>query len=129
MFASWIIRLLYGMEYGPAAGLLRLVVWYTTFAHLGLVRDIWILSKEKQSVLWKINIFGALTNVALNFILIPQFGAMGAAAASLATQFAVNTGACFVLKSLRGSGKLMLRSMDPRYIGSLLKREYSHEKS
>lgn len=129
LFASWIIRLLYGVEYGPAVELLRLVVWYTTFAHLGLVRDIWVLAEEKQSVLWKINIFGALTNVMLNYLLIPRFGAVGAAAASLVTQFAVNTGACFVLKPLRGSGILMLRGMDPGYIGSLLKREYSHEKS
>lgn len=129
LFAPWIIRILYGVEYGSAAGLLRIVVWYTTFAHLGLVRDMWILSEEKQSVLWKINIFGALANVALNCVLIPRFGGAGAAAASLVTQFAVNTGMCFVLRSLRGSGRLLLRGMDPRYIAGLLKRECAHDKS
>ena len=111
----------------PAVVLLQIVVWYTTFAHLGLVRDIWILSEEKQNYLWKINIFGALTNVVLNWLLIPKFGGVGAAVASLITQFITNIGMCFVLKPLRYNNVLMIRGLDPKNLYDLLfaRRKYN----
>jgi len=127
VFAKLIVQILYGAEYMPAVVLLQIVVWYTTFAHLGLVRDIWILSEEKQNYLWKINIFGALTNVVLNWLLIPKFGGVGAAVASLITQFIANIGMCFVLKPLRYNNVLMIRGLDPKNLYDLLfaRRKYN----
>lgn len=109
VFAKLIIHILYGASYYPAVAALQVAVWYTSFAHVGLVRDIWILAEGKQSILWKINILGAMANVVLNFILIPYCGMMGAAIASLITQALTNVGMSAMFKSIRYSNKLMLR--------------------
>ena len=60
-------------------------------------------------------IFGAGTNVVLNLLFIPMYGAAGAAAASLITQFLKNVVYCLCVKSLRRSVRLMLRGMNPKF--------------
>lgn len=122
VLAGWIIPLLYGSSYVPAAEILRLAIWYTTFSYIGAVRDVWILGENKQHILWKINLCGALMNVALNAILIPIWGGLGAAAASLATQIFTNVILGFVVKPLRRNNVLILRSLDPRLILRSLSR-------
>lgn len=121
VLAPLIIRILYGADYLPAAGLLRLVVWYTTFAHLGQVRDIWILAEDRQKILWKLNLFGAASNVALNLALIPILGGTGAAIASLISQFIANIGVGFLIPSIRPSSALMVRSFHPKILRQLLR--------
>lgn len=109
-----IIRILYGAEYEPAKNILRILVWYTTFSYLGSVRNIWILAEGKQKYLWFINLSGALTNVALNYFLIPVMGGVGAAIASLITQIFTNIIIGFIIKPIRHNNMLMLRSLNPK---------------
>ena len=116
VFAKLAIGILYGAAYERAVPMLQITVWYTAMAHMGLVRDIWILSQEKQSYMWKMNIFGAVANVALNLVLIPPFGGVGAAVASLISQFIATIGMCFIFKDLRHVNRLMLRGMDLRVL-------------
>jgi O-antigen/teichoic acid export membrane protein len=82
LFAEQIIGILYGAEYGPAVNALRLIVWYSAFAHIGSVRNVWILVQWMQKYLIWINFLGAATNVVLNLVLIPSMGINGAALAS-----------------------------------------------
>lgn len=112
LFSGWIIRILYGVDYLPAADVLCLVVWYTTFSYLGSVRNIWILAEEKQTYLWKINLSGAVTNVVLNYFLIPDMGMMGAALASLLTQVFTNVFIGFIVKPLRYNNMLMVKALN-----------------
>lgn len=114
LFSNLIIRILYGAAYAPASNILRLLVWYTTFSYLGSVRNIWILAENKQRYLWVINLSGALTNVALNYFLIPILGGIGAALASLITQIFTNVVIGFIIKPIRPNNTLMLRSLNPR---------------
>lgn len=113
VFAELIVKILYGSEYAPAVGALRLVVWYTTFSYLGAIRDIWILAEGKQRYIWKINIIGASANVILNSLLIPMMGINGAALASLITQIFTNVILGFLLKPIRHQNRLMLRGLNP----------------
>ncbi|MBQ2252906.1 MAG: flippase, partial [Clostridia bacterium] len=124
LLAEPLISVIYGAEFAPAAHILRITVWFVTFAYYGTVRDIWILSEGKQGILWIINLIGALTNIVGNLILIPVFGGVGAAIASLVTQIFTNFALTLILKPLRPCGKLMLRSLEPRFIASLI----SHKK-
>ena len=71
--------------------------------------------------MWRINLFGALLNVALNFAFIPFFGAIGAAVASLITQILMNFVLGFVIKSLRPNNRLMLRGLSPVFMFNELK--------
>ena len=116
ILAKFIIQILYGSDYANAVPVLRALVFYFVFSVMGLVRNVWILAEEKQKYLFVINLSGALLNILLNAIMIPFFGAVGAAVASLLTQLFANFILGFIIKSLRENNKLMLKGLNPRYI-------------
>ena len=116
IFAGLIIHILYGEAYEPAISALRIIVWYTAFSYLGGATSIWILAKEKQNYLFRINLSGTLMNVILNAILIPCIGINGAALASLVTQFFTNIVVCFIIKPIRPNVAIMLEALKPKYL-------------
>ncbi len=113
LFAKYIIQILYSPEYYPAIGALRIFIWYTTFSYLGGIRNIWILAENKQKYLWIINLSGALSNIILNYILIPIMGINGAALASLVTQIFTNVIVNQLIRPIRHNNILMLRGLSP----------------
>lgn len=116
LFADPIIWLLYGEEYLPAAAVLKVAGWVITFGYMGNVISIWILGEQKDRTIIWLGIFGAATNVVLNLLMIPRYGAVGAAAASLITQFLKNFVYCFLVKPLRRSVYLLLRGLNPMFV-------------
>lgn len=121
ILADYIVMILYGEQFLPAAVILKVSVWYVTFSYIGNVRNVWILGEEKQKYLSVINIIGASANVVLNFVLIPIFGAVGASVASICTQFFTNFVLSFVLKPMRAVGFIIVKSFDPRILFNLFK--------
>ena len=120
VLAKPLVNLLYGAEYAPTAGILCVAVWYVTFSYYGSVRNVWILAEGKQRYLFGINVIGAAANVLLNLLLIPRWGGIGAAIASLITQFFTNVIIGFVFKPIRENNRLMLKGLNPRVLlGSL----------
>ncbi|MBQ7850801.1 MAG: flippase [Clostridia bacterium] len=111
-FAPIIISILYGADYTAAVDPLRWIVWYTTFSYLGTVRNIWIVANKKQSLLWKVNLTGAVGNVLLNAIMIPVMGISGAAIASLLTQIITNVVLCFVFDELKPTTRYLKDSLN-----------------
>ena len=87
---------------------------------MGKIRNVWILAEGKQECLWKINLFGALLNVAINYLLIPIWGASGAAAASLMTQIFTNYVLGFVYPPIKRNGVLLLKGINPVYFAKML---------
>lgn len=116
VLANPIVRILYGSEYLDAVPILRLLVWYVAFSYMGVIRNIWILAEEKQSILWKINLMGALLNVLLNALLIPVWGACGAAMASVITQIFTNFVLGFAYKPLRENNRIIIAGMHPKAV-------------
>lgn len=120
---SWvIIQILYGAAYTPSSRPLQIVVWYTTFSYIGAVRDIWILAHNKQHLLWKINLSGAIANILINAILIPILGIYGAAVASLLTQFFTNVVIGYIIKDIRPNNTLMIMGLNPRLLKEAIKK-------
>ena len=116
IFANLIIKILFGADYMPAVSALRIVVWYTTFAYVGSIRNMWILSEGKQKYLLPINGMGALLNIILNFIFISRYGANGAAVASLITQIFTNVITGMIIAEIRPVNRYMFQSLNPKYI-------------
>lgn len=114
VFAKPIVSILYGEEYIESVSALKLIVWYTTFSYIGSVRNIWILSEKKQKYLLILNFVGAVLNIILNAILIPIIGIIGAALASVFTQFVTNVVIGWIIKPLRKNNKLMIQSLNPK---------------
>lgn len=122
LLAKPIVLFLYGEQYVDAAGILAVAVWYITFAYYGSVRNIWILAEGKQKYLFGINIVGALANIVLNYFFIPVLGAVGAALASLITQFFTNVVIGFIFKPIRRNNYLLLKSFNPKVILGVAKK-------
>lgn len=128
LLARPIIMILYGAEYAASIPILRTVTWYTAFSYMGTVRNIWILAEGKQRQLWKINLTGAVLNVVGNLVLIPMFGAVGAAIASVATQFFTNFVLCLIMKPIRPTAGLILKALNPKLILELIPRKEKLDK-
>ena len=121
LLAKPIIFVLFGSEYLSAVPVLQILVWYISFSQMGRIRNVWILTEEKQEILWKINLAGALINIAINALLIPFLGAVGAALASLITQFFTNFVLGFILKPLKQNNRIILAGLNPFLIVDSLK--------
>lgn len=120
LLAKPLVFLLYGTEYSKTAEILMVAVWYITFGHYGTVRNIWILAEGKQKYLTGINVAGALANVALNLCMIPLWGAVGAAVASVITQFFTNVIIGFMWKPIRKNNYLMMKSLNPKILFEII---------
>ncbi len=121
VFAKLIIYLLYGDAYLASVPLLQILVWFVAFSYMGVVRNVWILAEQKQSFLWIINLLGATFNIILNAVLIPSYGAAGAAVASFATQVFANFIIGFIIKPLRPNNMLMLKGLNPKFFVTTVK--------
>lgn len=120
LLAKPLVFILYGNDYSKTAGILAVAVWYITFGHYGSVRNIWILAEGRQKCLTGINIVGAILNILLNLCLIPILGTIGAALASVITQFSTNVVIGFIYKPIRRNNYLMIKSLNPKVLIGLM---------
>ena len=121
LLAHPIVSIMYGKNYLEAVPVLRILAWNAAFSYMGTVRNIWILGEEKHAVLWRINLSGAVANVILNALMIPLWGACGAAFASVLTQIFTNFILGFLMPSIRQNNRLILRSLNPKYLLETIK--------
>lgn len=108
IFAPLVIRILYGEAYLPAVGPLRIITWYTIFSYLGVARNAWIVCMNKQKYLKYMYLSAAFINICLNYIMIPLWGASGAAVASLLTEFCTSLILPCFWNDMRPNVKLMV---------------------
>lgn len=111
LLADPIISILYGADYIQAIKPLKIIVWYTAFSCLGAARNAWIVCENRQKYLKYIYIGAAITNVVLNYVLIPIYGVAGAAFASLTTQIATIFIFPMLIPVLRENVKLMMEAI------------------
>ena len=92
-FASLIVRVWFGPEAAPVAPLLRVVILATALVYLGISGGNLLVALSQPK--WNLYIVAAATtvNLALNFLWIPRFGAMGAAWATVVGYGVMSTGA------------------------------------
>jgi O-antigen/teichoic acid export membrane protein len=83
IFGTGVIEKLYGEAYLDSASVLIIHIWGGVAVSQGLVRGKWVLCEKLQKYDFFVHLFGAITNVILNLILIPRFGIQGAAFATL----------------------------------------------
>ena len=83
LFSSFVIDLLYGVEYSQSAIILRFHCLIAIFIFLGSASGSWLAAEKK--LIWNLhrNLFGLIVNIIANVILIPSYGPIGAAWATL----------------------------------------------
>lgn len=81
-----VIWIIYGEAYMASVPVLLLLIWSRLFSLVGLVRSMWMLCEGYEKYIKYFIGLGALINLVLNTLLIPRYGATGAAIATLATE-------------------------------------------
>ena len=102
LLGKFCIRILYGAEYLDCYPTLCILGWVGIFANIGTAKSIWLIGKGLQKYTKYFTMMGALLNVVLNFILIRYFGIVGAAIATVASQFCVQIVFPLFFKECRG---------------------------
>ena len=110
-FGEDIVVLLFGDEYREAAQLLPVYIWTCVFIFLGIAGSQWIIVENLQRLRLVFNVGGAVLNVGLNFLLIPEYGIAGAIYATLIAQGFVGVFGNLLLKETRPLFGIMMRSL------------------
>lgn len=80
-----VVNLLYGASYNQAGSVLAVHIWAGIFSFLQAAGGKWFLLEGLQKYSLYRTLSGAIINVGLNLIMIPKFGIIGAAWATLAS--------------------------------------------
>lgn len=89
LFSEQIIAVLYKNKYSGAADVLSIHIWAGLFVFIGFAGTKWLISIGAQYISLVSVVVGAIVNVVLNIVFIPEYGINGAAVVTLISQ-AVN---------------------------------------
>lgn len=81
-----VIRVAFGEAYEGAASVLQVHFWAGAFVAMGGAIGQWFLAEHLLKIKLYRTICGAVTNLGMNFVLIPLFGILGAAIATIISQ-------------------------------------------
>lgn len=109
--SPWLVKLLFGVAYQPSSQLLAVLIWAGLFANLTVVRNAHFIAIERGRALLWCTTLGASFNVLLNLILIPRYGAMGAAISTSVSYWVAAHGASYTVCTMRPVGKMVLRAL------------------
>ena len=88
--SSFIISSLYGPEYSTSVQPFNIMIYSLPFIFLGSVSGFWYVNNGLEVYALIRNIFGLCLNVALNYLLIPEYGLQGSAWATLISYIATS---------------------------------------
>lgn len=86
LIAPWLVDQLYGPQFSHAAAILSVQIWAGVTVSMSFVHSKWLLAEGLQKYGLVYTLAGAFVNIGLNLLLIPRYGALGSAWATLATQ-------------------------------------------
>jgi len=88
ILAKRFILLIYGNEYLPSIIALQILIWSNVIIFANFAHRLFEAT-NKQIIVTKITILGAIANILLNLLLIPKFSYIGAAIATCLTELIV----------------------------------------
>ncbi|WP_243396925.1 flippase [Flagellimonas pacifica] len=109
--SDWLIHFLYGAEFHLSAGVLNIHILGSVFVFLGVANQKWFISENFQAYNIVCLGFGMMSNIILNIFLIPKYGIIGAAYATLISQFVASVLAPVLFKKTRNSFLMMVHAI------------------
>jgi PST family polysaccharide transporter len=107
-----IVQILYGSDFAAAGTLLSVYVWSQFNGCFGVARGTILTIEKKLRFTLILTTIGAVINLVLNYLLIPNYGAMGATVATIITYLIVIILINFLIEELRFVGILIVRSVN-----------------
>jgi O-antigen/teichoic acid export membrane protein len=84
--SEWLVVFLFGNAYAGAGEVLSVHIWAGVFVFLGVASGKWLLLENLQKHALYRTALGAVVNIVANLVLIPEYGILGAAVATLLSQ-------------------------------------------
>jgi PST family polysaccharide transporter len=109
--APFVVPQLLGQAYAESVTVLQIHIWCGLFVSFSLVSGIWLMAERKAIVNFHRNIVGAALSAVLNWVLIPRYGASGAAVATLASFAVAYFLFDFIHPQLRAMARAKLRAL------------------
>ena len=123
LLGDWVINLLYGAAFAPAAQVLTIHIFAGVFIFMRALLSKWLIAEHLLKYSLVTQGVGALVNVAINWVFIPGYGAVGAAWATLFSYAFASYVVLWLFPKLQPMAKVMSRSMlsPVRYPGHAVK--------
>lgn len=109
MFANFIIRAIFGVAYLGAVGILQIYVWSGVSVFLGVAIGQYLIAENFTKINFSMTFLGMISNVLLNIVLIPRYGVIGAASATLIS-YSLATFSVLFFKKSRPQGLVMVKA-------------------
>lgn len=116
LFGEMVVLLLFGEHYREAYAPLSITIWTGIFVSQAMARGIWMIGENRQGYRLVGNLIVVPMNIALNLLLIPQHGVVGAALASFISMGVGTWIIPFLFPDMRESNGNLLRSINPKYL-------------
>jgi PST family polysaccharide transporter len=110
IYSDWIVNSLYGVNFKDASPILMIHIWNTVLVSLGVARGKWLLAENLQKFGTYYIGISLMVNIAGNYLLIPHYGGVGAAWATLISTLTATIIAPYIFKETRLSVIMLLRS-------------------
>ncbi|MBB6461216.1 flippase [Flammeovirga kamogawensis] len=110
LLSDFVIEILYGASYAGAADNLKILIIGMIFLYNGGMKGNYLILLNKKKIITITSFASIFINIGMNALLIPKFGANGAAMASVVTLCFVNFLINFLFKDTRIVGKIQFRS-------------------
>lgn len=111
LLADWIILVFYGEAFLASAHVLVISIWAVVFVYMGAISSQMFVADGRQVLQLYRSIIALIINAVLNYILIPKYGAAGAAMALLIAQMFAG-----VFFNLFGNWKVMRVQLAIMYV-------------
>ena len=110
IFSPQIIQLLFGNDFSPASPVLTIYIWAGVAVFLGVASSQYLINENLTKLSFSRTFAGMVVNVILNLILIPYYGIVGSAIATLIS-YTIATFSIFTSKKTTQQVKMMLKSL------------------
>ncbi|MDP4536904.1 flippase [Alkalimonas collagenimarina] len=111
LIATPLVRILFGQDYLPAAAILTIHIWGSVFIYMRALVSKWLIAEHLLAFSLVSHGLGALINIAANWYLIPLYGGIGAAWATILSYLVASYIAFWFASSTRPIAKVMTRSL------------------
>lgn len=83
LFSKYLVIQLFGVNYLEAVDILSIHIWASVFVFLGVAASPWFIAEQLTVYSFYTTAVGAMMNIAINLVLIPNYGGVGAALATV----------------------------------------------
>jgi O-antigen/teichoic acid export membrane protein len=109
--APWLVGLLYGSAFADSATILQIHVWGGVFIAMRAAFSKWLIAERLLMFSVVSQGAGAVVNIALNLVLIPAFGGVGAAWATVISYATASYFALLIFPRTRPAAAMMTKTL------------------